>query len=225
MYVGAAGQALLRDGLVKGKKWYSVTADYAFGHDLLKVAKRFMQANGGDIRGRRTGSHERHRLFALPAEDPQCQARSGCFQSGGRADHQLHEAVHRIWAALPVGRLRFRYGGRVGCGQGQCRRHLAARVGFASENRRRRSALPPHSPRSTASRRRTRPGATISTKHLAQAMNDIKSTDSTKVAEHMEKGATVRCAEDPRRLLPRVGPSTDAGDVHGHLQARGAGEG
>ncbi len=44
MYVGAAGQALLRDGLVKGKKWYSVTADYAFGHDLLKVAKRFMQA-------------------------------------------------------------------------------------------------------------------------------------------------------------------------------------
>ena len=33
MYVGAAGQALLRDGLVKGKKWYSVTADYAFGHD------------------------------------------------------------------------------------------------------------------------------------------------------------------------------------------------
>src|SRR5207249_9904748 len=39
--------ALLRDGMVKGKKWYSLTADYAFGHDLLKVAKRFMAANGG----------------------------------------------------------------------------------------------------------------------------------------------------------------------------------
>jgi branched-chain amino acid transport system substrate-binding protein len=49
MYVGAAGQALLRDGLVKGKKWYSVTADYAFGHDLLRVAKRFMLANGGEF--------------------------------------------------------------------------------------------------------------------------------------------------------------------------------
>ena len=47
MYVSAAGQALLRDGMVKGKKWYSLTADYAFGHDLLKVAKRFMLANGG----------------------------------------------------------------------------------------------------------------------------------------------------------------------------------
>jgi branched-chain amino acid transport system substrate-binding protein len=29
---------------VTGKKWYSLTADYAFGHDLLNVAKRFMAA-------------------------------------------------------------------------------------------------------------------------------------------------------------------------------------
>ena len=49
MYVYTAGQALLRDGMVKGKKWYSLTADYAFGHDLLKAAKRFMQANGGEF--------------------------------------------------------------------------------------------------------------------------------------------------------------------------------
>ena len=27
----------------------SLTADYAFGHDLLRVAKRFMSANGGDF--------------------------------------------------------------------------------------------------------------------------------------------------------------------------------
>ena len=49
MYVSACGQALLRDGMVKGKKWYSLTADFAFGHDLLKVAKRFMTANGGEF--------------------------------------------------------------------------------------------------------------------------------------------------------------------------------
>src|SRR5207245_11558418 len=49
MYVNACGQALLRDGMVKGKKWYSLTADYAFGHDLLKVAKRFMAANGAEF--------------------------------------------------------------------------------------------------------------------------------------------------------------------------------
>ena len=49
MYVQAAGRYLLRENLVKGKKWYSLTADYAFGHDLLRVAKRFMEANGGQF--------------------------------------------------------------------------------------------------------------------------------------------------------------------------------
>lgn len=49
--VKACGQALLRDGLIKGKKLYSLTADYAFGHDLLRVAKIFLGANGGNLIG------------------------------------------------------------------------------------------------------------------------------------------------------------------------------
>jgi branched-chain amino acid transport system substrate-binding protein len=44
--VNAAGQALLRDGLVKGKRYFSLTADYLFGHDLSKGVKNFMAANG-----------------------------------------------------------------------------------------------------------------------------------------------------------------------------------
>jgi branched-chain amino acid transport system substrate-binding protein len=49
MYVQAVGQYLLKGNMVKGKKWYSLTADYAFGHDLLKVAKLFMEKNGGQF--------------------------------------------------------------------------------------------------------------------------------------------------------------------------------
>jgi len=49
MYVKTCGRSLLAQGLVKGKKWFSLTADYAFGHDLLRVSKRFMSANGGDF--------------------------------------------------------------------------------------------------------------------------------------------------------------------------------
>src|SRR5256885_3535250 len=49
MYVMAVGQYLLRENLVRGKKWYSLTADYAFGHDLLRVARKFMEANGGQF--------------------------------------------------------------------------------------------------------------------------------------------------------------------------------
>ena len=46
--VNAAGEALVRQGLVKGKKIYSLTADYLFGHDLSRQAKRFFAANGGN---------------------------------------------------------------------------------------------------------------------------------------------------------------------------------
>ncbi|MCY7369751.1 MAG: ABC transporter substrate-binding protein [Polaromonas sp.] len=49
--VKACGQALLRDGLIKGKKLFSLTADYAFGHDLLRVAKLFLSANAGNLMG------------------------------------------------------------------------------------------------------------------------------------------------------------------------------
>ena len=51
MYVKAVGQALLLEGMVKGKKWFGLTADYAVGHDLLRVTKKFAQENGGSFIG------------------------------------------------------------------------------------------------------------------------------------------------------------------------------
>lgn len=49
--VNAVGQALVRDNMVKGRKIYSLTADYLFGHDLAKAAKNFFGANGGNLIG------------------------------------------------------------------------------------------------------------------------------------------------------------------------------
>ncbi|WP_373878226.1 MULTISPECIES: ABC transporter substrate-binding protein [Xanthobacter] len=48
-YVKAVGAAMLRDGLIKGKKLFFLTADYAFGHDLSRVAKRYITQNGGEV--------------------------------------------------------------------------------------------------------------------------------------------------------------------------------
>jgi branched-chain amino acid transport system substrate-binding protein len=49
--VNAVGAALLRDNMVKGKKFFTLTADYIFGHDLLGAAKRFFNANDGILIG------------------------------------------------------------------------------------------------------------------------------------------------------------------------------
>ncbi|PZW48351.1 amino acid/amide ABC transporter substrate-binding protein (HAAT family) [Humitalea rosea] len=51
MYVKTVGRALVAKGLVRGKKYYALTADYAFGHDLLRVAKNFMGGAGGTVAG------------------------------------------------------------------------------------------------------------------------------------------------------------------------------
>jgi branched-chain amino acid transport system substrate-binding protein len=37
--------------MVKGKKFFTLTADYIFGHDLLKAAKTFFDANGANLIG------------------------------------------------------------------------------------------------------------------------------------------------------------------------------
>ena len=49
--VNAVGKALLRDDMVKGKKFVTLTADYIFGHDLLRAAKAFFAANQGNLIG------------------------------------------------------------------------------------------------------------------------------------------------------------------------------
>jgi branched-chain amino acid transport system substrate-binding protein len=49
--VNAVGKALVRENMVKDKKFFTLTADYIFGHDLLKAAKRFFAANQGNLIG------------------------------------------------------------------------------------------------------------------------------------------------------------------------------
>jgi len=49
--VNTVGQALLRDRMVKGKRFFMLSADYLFGHDLLKAAKSFFAANQGILVG------------------------------------------------------------------------------------------------------------------------------------------------------------------------------
>ncbi len=51
MMVTAVGTYLKTENMIEGKKWYSLTADYAFGHDLFRVAKKFVTENGGEFIG------------------------------------------------------------------------------------------------------------------------------------------------------------------------------
>lgn len=49
--VNAVGTALLRENMLKGRKFFTLTADYIFGHDLLKAAKTFFAAHDANLIG------------------------------------------------------------------------------------------------------------------------------------------------------------------------------
>jgi branched-chain amino acid transport system substrate-binding protein len=49
--VNAVGTALKQESMVKGKKFFTLTADYIFGHDLLNAAKLFFTANDANLIG------------------------------------------------------------------------------------------------------------------------------------------------------------------------------
>jgi branched-chain amino acid transport system substrate-binding protein len=47
----SVGLALDRAGKVKGKKFFGLTADYLFGHDLARAVEKFVGAHGGTLAG------------------------------------------------------------------------------------------------------------------------------------------------------------------------------
>jgi len=49
MYTKTIGTWQKDHNLIKGAKWYFLTADYAFGQDLYRVSSRFLQENGGIV--------------------------------------------------------------------------------------------------------------------------------------------------------------------------------
>jgi len=49
MYTKTIGTWQKEHNLLKGARWYFLTADYAFGQDLYRVSSRFLQENGGVV--------------------------------------------------------------------------------------------------------------------------------------------------------------------------------
>ena len=189
MYVNACGQALLRDGMVKGKKWYSLTADYAFGHDLLKVAKRFMTANGGEFAADELVATDITDFSPYLLKIRNAKPDLVVSNLAGNQITIFMKQYIEFGLAYPVVGFAFDTALAWGAGKGNV-------IGTWP-------LVWSHEVKTPSARKFTdaftkkygRPpdnqawGDYLSTKHLAQAMNELKTTDSTKIAEHLEKGA------------------------------------
>ena len=189
MYVYAAGQALLRDGMVKGKKWYSLTADYAFGHDLLKAAKRFMQAIGGEFAADELVPTDAADFSAYLLKIRNAKPDIVISNLAGAQITNFMKQYMEYGLPYPVAGFGFDTAVAWGAGKGNVTGIWPlvwdSQVKTASAQKftdafTKKYGKPPENQAW---------GDYMSTRHVAQAMNEIKSTDSTKLAEHLEKGA------------------------------------
>ena len=189
MYVNAEGQALLRDGLVKGKKWYSLTADYAFGHDLLRVAKRFMAKNGGEFAADELVPTDATDFSAFLLKIRNAKPDLVVSNLAGAQITNFMKQYMEYGLPYPVAGFGFDTAVAWGAGKGNVTGIWPlvwdSQVKSASAQKftdafTKKYGKPPENQAW---------GDYLSTKHVAQAMNELKTTDSAKIAEHLEKGA------------------------------------
>jgi branched-chain amino acid transport system substrate-binding protein len=189
MYVKTCGRSLMSQGLVKGKKWFSLTADYAFGHDLLRVAKKFMEGNGGAFAADKLVPTDVTDFSPLLLEIRNAKPDLVISNLAGNQITNFLKQYSEFGLPFPVAGFGFDTAVAWGAGRGNFLgtwplvwHHLLdtpASKKFVADF----TKLYKRPPENQAW------GDYNAIKLTAQAMAETKSTDSTKLVEHFEKGA------------------------------------
>lgn len=189
MYVKSVGRSFMKEGLVKGKKWYSLTADYAFGHDLLRVAKRFMEANGGQFAGDDLVPTDATDFSAYLLKIRDSKPDLVAINLSGNQITNFLKQYAEFGLTYPVGGFGFDTALAWAAGKGNfvgtwpsVWHHLIETPGskaFVAAFTKKYGKPPENQAW----------GDYTATKIVAQSFNELKSSDSTKVIEHFEKGA------------------------------------
>jgi branched-chain amino acid transport system substrate-binding protein len=189
MYVKACGRALLRDNLVKDKKWYSLTADYAFGHDLLRVAKRFMSQNGGQFAADELVATDTTDFSPYLLKIRQARPDLVISNLAGNQITNFIKQYSEFGLQFPVAGFGFDTAVAWGAGEDSFGGiwpviwHHDVKTPSSEAFVKAFTAKYGKPPENQAW------GEYVTMKTFAQAMNELKTTDSIKLIEHFEKGA------------------------------------
>jgi len=189
MYVKTVGRALLAQNRVKGQRWYSLTADYAFGHDLVRVARRFMDAHGGQFAADELVPTDAADFSAYLLKIRQAKPDMVVSNLAGVQITNFLKQYAEFGLDFPVAGFGFDTAVAWGAGQGNffgtwplVWHHLIGTPGSQAfvQNFSKKYGKPPENQAW---------GDYISLQILARTMNEIKSTDAPAIIAHWEKGA------------------------------------
>jgi branched-chain amino acid transport system substrate-binding protein len=218
MYVQAVGQYLLKENMVKGKKWYSLTADYAFGHDLLKVAKRFMEANGGQFAADELVPTDASDFSPFLLKIRQARPDPRGVESRGNQITNFLKQYSEYGLPFPVAGFGFDTAVAWGLGKGKLLRALAAGVAppdrYADLEELHRGV----SEEVQQAAREPVLGRLLLAQDRGAIDAETKSTDPIKLAEHLRKGAKFDIGKAREGYFRAYDNQMDDGDVCGPRQ-------
>lgn len=189
MYVKACGQALLRDGMIEGKKLFSLTADYAFGHDLYKVADRFVSQHGGQFVANELVPTDATDFSAYILKIRQARPDLVISNLAGNQMTNFIKQYREYELPFPIAGFGFDTALAWGAGPGAMQGvwpciwyHSIATPSSQTFTRAftDRYGKPPENQAW---------GEYVAMNAIARAMEETSTTDSTKLVEHMESGA------------------------------------
>jgi branched-chain amino acid transport system substrate-binding protein len=189
MYVMAVGQYLLRENMVKGKKWYSLTADYAFGHDLLKVAKRFMESKGGQFAADELVPTDATDFSAYLLKIRQARPDLVVANLAGTQITNFVKQYTEYGLQFPVAGFGFDTALAWGAGKGNFLGTWPVVWHHLIDTPSTKKFVADFSKRYGKPPENQAWGDYNALKILAQAMNETKSTDGVKLVEYFDKGA------------------------------------
>ena len=189
MMVQTVGNYLKQANMIAGKKWYMLTADYAFGHDLAKVAKAYVAKNGGQLAGEDLVPTDATDFSPYLLKIRQARPDIVASNLAGNQITNFIKQYAEYGLAMPITGFGFDTAVAWGAGQGNFSgiwpliwHHLVDNPSSKKyvEAFTKKYGKPPENQSW---------GDYNSLKLVAQSFAEIKSTDSVKLQEHLRKGA------------------------------------
>src|SRR5689334_19713961 len=185
--VNAVGKALVRDNMMKDKKFFTLTADYIFGHDLARAAKAFFDGNGGKLIGDELVATDVTDFSPYLLKIRQARPDVVCTNLAGNQVTNLIKQYAEFGLPYPIVGFNLNTADAWAAGEGNLSgtwptvwHHdldtpgsKAFVQGFTTKN-----GKPPENHAWIEY---------VSLKMMAQAMNETKSTDTDKLIEYFEK--------------------------------------
>ena len=223
--VNAVGKALLRDNMVKDKKFFTLTADYIFGHDLLAAAKRFFAANQGNLIGDELIATDVTDFSPYLLKIRQAKPDVVCSNLAGNQVTTLIKQYAEFGLPYPIVGFNLNTADAWAAGEGNLsgtwptvwyhtldvpasKTFVAAFI--------KKYGKPPENHAWIEY---------IAFKIMAQAMNETKSTDTDKLIAYFEKETEFDILKARKALFPLVGSPADAGSLSVLAEAKGRGQG